>query len=305
MPLNTRTPSTIAPRTGPAAVAATGAESLPSAIRCLPIGGYRASIGRSACAGASMSGLAAWQPDRWLSTAPGRSEALPGAEMPNEERLGRVVLEHGHLDMAPGVDVEGLLLGADGIEESKTGVARDQLVVPLEEEQDRYPQGASRCLEVGPSHACPQAGQTEDSGLHVRLRGHEAQTDAGTHGHAPVAQSVVDEAAGEEILDQRSQLLYVGAHPAGESGRLVGVGDHWRPLTRPPVDAGLDGAPPGPCRLLVGDPLPMLGCVESDRRVALVTHEAPSQPEHFGSALVNHTSMAQDHCRSGSGGRLR
>ena len=59
-------------------------------------------------------------------------------EMPDEERLGGVVLEDGHLDVTPWVDVEGLVGRADGIEESETGGAGDQLVVPLEEEQDRH-----------------------------------------------------------------------------------------------------------------------------------------------------------------------
>ena len=59
-------------------------------------------------------------------------------EMPDKERLGGVVLEDGHLDVTPGVDVEGLFGRADGIEESETCIAGDQLVVLLEEEQDRH-----------------------------------------------------------------------------------------------------------------------------------------------------------------------
>src|SRR3989442_564937 len=58
--------------------------------------------------------------------------------MPDEERLGGVVLEDRHLDVTPWVDVEGLVGRADGIEESKTGIAGDQLVVPLEEGQDGH-----------------------------------------------------------------------------------------------------------------------------------------------------------------------
>ena len=72
----------------------------------------------------------------------GRIPAPPGlpavTEMPDEERLGGVVLEDRHLDVPPRVDVEGLVGRADGIEESETCVASDQLVVPLEEEQDRH-----------------------------------------------------------------------------------------------------------------------------------------------------------------------
>ena len=71
----------------------------------------------------------------WIPTLPG----LPaGTEMPDEERLGRVVLEDGHLDVTPRVDVEGLVSRANGIEESETCIVGDQLVVPLEEEQDRH-----------------------------------------------------------------------------------------------------------------------------------------------------------------------
>ena len=54
--------------------------------------------------------------------------------MPDEERLGGVVLENRHLDVTPWVDVQDLVGRADGIEESETCIAGDQLVVPLEEE---------------------------------------------------------------------------------------------------------------------------------------------------------------------------
>jgi hypothetical protein len=63
---------------------------------------------------------------------------LADTEMPDEQRLGRVVLEDGHLDVNAWVDVEGLVSRADGIEESETCSAGDQLVVPLEEEEDRH-----------------------------------------------------------------------------------------------------------------------------------------------------------------------
>jgi hypothetical protein len=71
---------------------------------------------------------------RGAATRAGLSAA---AEMPDEERLGGVVLEDRHLDVTPRVDVEGLVRRADGIEETETCVAGDQLVVPLKEEQDR------------------------------------------------------------------------------------------------------------------------------------------------------------------------
>ena len=58
--------------------------------------------------------------------------------MADEERLGGVVLEDGHLDVTPWVDVERLVSRADGIEESETCIAGDQLVAPLEEEQDGH-----------------------------------------------------------------------------------------------------------------------------------------------------------------------
>ena len=61
-----------------------------------------------------------------------------GAEMPDEERLGGVVLEDRHLDVTPWVDVESLVSRADGIEKTETCVTGDQLVVPLKEEQDRH-----------------------------------------------------------------------------------------------------------------------------------------------------------------------
>ena len=59
--------------------------------------------------------------------------------MADEERLGGIVLEHRHLDMAARVAVEGLLGRADGVEESEAGIAGDQLVVPLQQEEDRDP----------------------------------------------------------------------------------------------------------------------------------------------------------------------
>ena len=49
----------------------------------------------------------------------------------------------------------------------------------------------------------------------------------------------------------------------------------------------------------------MLGGVEGDSRVAAVPHEAPGEPEHLRGALVDHTSVTEDHRRSGPGSGLR
>ena len=67
----------------------------------------------------------------------------------------------------------------------------------------------------------------------------------------------------------------------------------------PLVDASLDRTAPRSGRVLVGDALAVLRRVEGDGRVAPMPHQAPGEPEHLGGALVDHTSVAEDHRRSG------
>ncbi len=207
--------------------------------------------------------------------------------------------------MTPGVDVEGLLGRSDRIEEGDTGVAGDQLVVPLEEEQDRHAERARRRLERGPAHRGTQAGQAEHGGFDPGIGGHEAQADARAHGQPPVADAVVAEPGRDEVVNQGGELSDVLGHPLGEGGRLVGVHPQGRPGVAALLDASLDGAAPGLGRLLVRDALAVLRCVERDGGVAPVPHEAPRQPEHLGGALVDRTSVTEDHRRSRPGRRLR
>ncbi len=64
-------------------------------------------------------------------------ESLRRDEVPAEEALGALQLERGHAGVAAGIGMQRLLPGGEGAEKRHAGVARDQLVVPLQQELDR------------------------------------------------------------------------------------------------------------------------------------------------------------------------
>src|SRR5215469_3701500 len=104
---------------------------------------------------------------------------MPESQVPGEEALRAVELKRGYVRVQTGIGVERLLRGREGVEERKGRLARNEFVIPLEQELDGNGDPRRSRSEVFVTR------EPEHGGGYPRLRRDERNSDCASQRHSP------------------------------------------------------------------------------------------------------------------------
>src|SRR5271165_5468822 len=199
---------------------------------------------------------------RWPTPCSGRSTSA--TEAAGQELLAELELLDRHVAVAPRVHVQVLVVGPERLVELERGGEGEQLVVPLDEEQDRTGDLGGVRLDPGPGGA-GHPHEAEDGHREARLGGHQRQAEDRAHREPPVPGRAAAHLL--EALQRVEGGPPVLDHEVGH-GRLGG-----------PHGGELEEGQPGHAPL-VGPTVAVHRAVDRGRRVPPVRDQASGQRHH-------------------------